>query len=155
MKNFSLLALIALAGVCQAGRPIQLEDYYRIETASTPSISPDGRWVVFTRSTIIEAANQRHTELWIAPSDGSAAAVKLLPGDQSSSSPRWSPDGKLIAFSRSGRGGRGAAGDGEGNTWFLRMDQKEKEPFQIPGAGDSPIFSPDNRWIAFLKKTPP
>jgi Tol biopolymer transport system component len=76
-----MLALLALAGICQAGRPIQLEDYYRIEGASTPAISPDGKWVVFARSTILEKENQRHTDLWIAPSDGSAAAVKLTAGE--------------------------------------------------------------------------
>ena len=58
MKNLPLLALLGLAaGFCQAGRPIQLEDYYRIEGAATPAISPDGRWVVFARSTIVEAEN--------------------------------------------------------------------------------------------------
>src|ERR1700683_3099224 len=108
MKNWrSLLAWLGFAaGLCWAGRPIQLEDYYRIEGATAPAISPDGRWVVFARSTIVEAANQRHTELWIAPSDGSSPATKLLPGDNSSSGPHWSPDGKLLAFSRGG-GGRG------------------------------------------------
>src|SRR5580658_2234884 len=96
----SLVALLGFGcGLCQAGRPIQLEDYYRIEGAATPAISPDGRWVVFARSTIVEAENQRHTELWIAPSDASAPAERLIPG--SSSNPRWSPDGKLLAFSRS------------------------------------------------------
>ena len=90
MKNLRLLALLGFAaGVVQAGRPIQLEDYYRIEGATAPAISPDGRWVVFARSTIVEAANQRHTELWIAPSDGSSPATKLLPGDNSSSGPHW------------------------------------------------------------------
>jgi len=160
MKNLGLLALLSVAaGLCQAGRPIQLEDYYRIESAATPAISPDGRWVVFARSTIVEAENQRHTELWIAPSDGSSAAVKLLAGDASSSSPRWSPDGKLLAFSRSGRGGGSRAGrgggEGEGNEWFLHMDQKDREPFKIAGVSGAPIFSPDNKWIAFTKRTPP
>ncbi len=159
MKNLGLLAFLSIAsGVCQAGRPIQLEDYYRIEGAATPAISPDGKWVVFARSTIVEAENQRHTELWIAPSDGSSAAVKLLSGEDSSSAPRFSPDGKLLAFSRSGRGGGGrgrGGGDGEGNEWFLHMDQKGSEPFRIPGVSGAPIFSPDNRWIAFVKRTPP
>ena len=145
MKNPGLFALIGFAaGLCQAGRPIQLEDYYRIEGAATPAISPDGRWVVFAQSTIVEAENQRHTELWIAPSDGSSAAVKLLAGDGSSSSPRWSPDGKLLAFSKSGRGGGGrggrGGGEGEGNEWFLHMDQKDREPFQITGVSGAPIF---------------
>src|SRR5580658_8920280 len=160
MKNLGLLALLSVAGgLCRAGRPIQLEDYYRIESAATPAISPDGRWVVFARSTIVEAENQRHTELWIAPSDGSSAAVKLLAGDASSSAPRWSPDGKLLAFSRSGRGGGGRGGrggaEGEGNEWFLHMDQKDREPFKIAGVSGAPIFSPDNKWIAFTKRTPP
>lgn len=142
-----MLALLVFAAICQAGRPIRLDDFYRVETASTPVISPDGRWVVFARSTIVEAENRRHTELWLAPSDGSSPAVKLTTGD--ASAPRWSPDGKLLAFSRSGLGGRG----GEGNEWFVHMDTKE--PFQISGVGGTPVFSPDNKWIAFLKKTPP
>lgn len=41
--------------------------------------------------------------------------------------------------------------------WFLRMDvaPNDADAFQIPGVDGMPIFSPDNRWIAFTRKTPP
>ena len=151
MKSLgAVLLLVFVAGQSEAARPISLEDYYRVESAAAPEISPDGRWVVFARSSIIESENQRHSELWISPSDGSAPAARLTSTAFNSSAPRWSPDGKLLAF-RSNRKAPGA----EGEIWFLRMDRPGGEAFQISGVGGMPIFSTDNRWIAFLKKTPP
>src|SRR5580693_3695768 len=71
------ILLLPLGGIYAAGRPVQLADYYRVETAGTPAISPDGRWVVFVRNTTVEAENQHHSELWISPSDGSTPAIRL------------------------------------------------------------------------------
>lgn len=144
------VALLLLLTAPAFPRSLQLDDYYRIETASTPAISPDGRWVAFVRNTIIEAENQKHTEVWMSPSDGSTPAVRLTSPAFNASSPKWSPDGKLLAFQST----RKAPGI-EGDTWFLRMDQPGGEAFQIPGVEGAPIFSPDDRWIAFTKKTPP
>jgi dipeptidyl aminopeptidase/acylaminoacyl peptidase len=143
------LAVSAILLCCAAGaRPLALEDYYRVETAAATAISPDGRWVVFVRNSIVEAENQRHSELWISPADGSSPAARLTSPVFSASAPKWSPDGKLLTF----RSTRKAAG-AEGDTWFLRMDGPGGEAFQIPGASGAPVFSPDNRWIAFLKKS--
>jgi dipeptidyl aminopeptidase/acylaminoacyl peptidase len=151
MKSPSALLLLALsaAATAWAARPLALDDYYRVETAATTAISPDGRWVVFVRNSIIEAENQRHSELWIAPADGSAAAARLTSAAFSASAPRWSPDGKLLSF-RSNR----KAADAEGDIWFLHMDGPGGEAFQISGVGGAPIFSPDNKWIAFTRKAP-
>lgn len=148
MKTLGVVLLLVMAATrSDAARPIRLEDFYRIETAATPAISPDGRWVVFVRSNIIEAENQRHSELWISPSDGSAPATRLTSTAFDASNPRWSRDGKLLAF-RSNRKVLGA----DGEIWFLRMDRPGGEAFQISGVVGMPVFSPDNRWIAFTKK---
>src|SRR6476620_4581545 len=68
------------------------EDYFAFETASDPHISPDGSRVVYVVTTIDEKQNRRHAAIWVAPSDGSAAPVRLTTAPQSSSNPRWSPD---------------------------------------------------------------
>ena len=45
---------------------LEVEDYYRIETADEPAISPDGRLVAFTHRSIDEEGNRRQSELWLA-----------------------------------------------------------------------------------------
>ena len=152
MRRLGALVILSmfLARTNAATRPIALDDYYRIETAAAPAMSPDGRWVAFVRNSTIEAENQRHSEIWLSPADGSSPAVRLTSPAFSSSAPRWSPDGKLLVF----RSTRKAPGS-EGDVWFLRMDGPGGEAFQIAGVGGMPVFSPDNRWIAFTRRTPP
>src|SRR5262245_61720997 len=52
-----------------AKRPLELKDYFRIEIADGPTISPDGSRIAFVRSYIVEAENRRHSEIWLVPSD--------------------------------------------------------------------------------------
>jgi dipeptidyl aminopeptidase/acylaminoacyl peptidase len=147
------VALLAFSGrEALAGRPVSLEDYYRLEDIGDPEISPDGRWVAFVRTVVIEAENRRNSEIWLAPADGSAAPTRLTHPSFSSSKPRRSPDGSLLAF-ESNRKAPGHAN--AGSVWFLRMDAARGEAFEIPGVEGTPVFSPDNRFIAFTKKTPP
>jgi Tol biopolymer transport system component len=103
--NRTLAAVVAIAVAATARadaqtapRPVELADYYRLEAINGTAISPDGRTVAFVRTFIVEAENRRHSEIWTVPADGSAPPRRLTNPAFSSSAPRWSPDGRLLAF---------------------------------------------------------
>jgi len=90
---------------------------------SAPAVSPDGRLVAFTVTTVKEADNRRHQEVWVVPSAGGASTRYTAPGYESSN-PRWSPDGRWLLFNSARPGSRG-------RTWGLRMDQPGGEAMEI------------------------
>ena len=151
MRMTLLTVAVAVLAAHAVARPLAVEDYYRIVAVQAPAMSPDGRWVAFIRSSIVEAENRRQGELWIVPADGSAPARRVSDPTMNASGPRWSPDGALLAFSGRRRGAP-ASDDGGGSIWFLRADRPDDAPVQIRGVEGTPIFSPDNKWIAFTKR---
>jgi dipeptidyl aminopeptidase/acylaminoacyl peptidase len=151
MRNTLLVVAAALLAVDAGARPLAVEDYYRIVAVQAPVMSPDGRWVAFIHSSIVEAENRRQGELWMVPADGSAPARRVSDPAINASGPRWSPDGTLLAFSGRRRGAP-ASDDAGGSIWFLRADRMDDAPVQIRGVEGTPIFSPNNKWIAFTKR---
>src|SRR5437773_9641046 len=89
--------IIASRAVAQT-RGITPEDYYAFEVVSDPHFSPDGASIAFVVTTVDQKQNRRRSAIWIVPADGSHDAAPLTTAPQSSNSPRWSPDGKTIAF---------------------------------------------------------
>ena len=111
-------------------------------------MSPAGDLVAFTVMTVIEDKNQRHREIWLqrlANGSPDADPFRLTSPTEDASSPRWSPDGSLLAFS-SGRG------EDSNNVWFLRMQAGGGEAFHIEGVTGSPTWSPDGQRIAFTRR---
>ncbi len=98
-----------------SGRAFTPADWYRVTNLSSPAMSPDGRWVAFTVTTVKEEENKRHSEVWMVAAAGGEPVRLTSPGTESSN-PRWSPDGAYLVFTSRREGG-------EGSTWFLRMDQ--------------------------------
>src|SRR5439155_15196 len=58
-------------------RPFQATDYYRMTFVGDPVLSPDGRRAAFTVTTVVEDKDRRHTEIWMAPTDGSAPPYRF------------------------------------------------------------------------------
>lgn len=103
------LALTLSPLALDAQRAMQPNDWHRLTTVSQPAMSPDGRVVAFTVTTVNERENKRHQEVWVVPSAGGDPVRYTAPGYESSS-PRFSPDGKYLLFSSQRPGGRAAPG---------------------------------------------
>jgi dipeptidyl aminopeptidase/acylaminoacyl peptidase len=81
--------------VPRAPRP---DDLYRLRVATEPRLSPDGALAVITVQTVAPAYDGYRTALWLVPTDGSAAPRQLTLGARQDRYPRFSPDGRTLAF---------------------------------------------------------
>ncbi len=119
-------------GAQAAPRPMQLRDWYRVTQVSQPAVSPDGKRVAMTVTTVRESENKRHQEIWVVPTAGGEAVRWTSPSTESSN-PRWTPDGKHLVFTSQRPGG-------QGNTWVLRVDAggEATQTKTIPTQGTMP-----------------
>jgi dipeptidyl aminopeptidase/acylaminoacyl peptidase len=80
-----------------APRPLAVEDYFNIRDVGDPRISPDGEWVAYTVTSHDLEEDETRSQVWMVPTAG-GDAVPMTAENESSSRPRWSPDGKYLAF---------------------------------------------------------
>ncbi len=138
----SLCLLLAATAFGQTKpRLLDKETFMDMESVGNPSISPDGKQIVFSRTWVDKVKDQSRSNLWIVESDGSRVR-ELTTGDRDDSAPVWSPDGKRIAF----------LSDRDGTAQLFVMYVDTKEVAQLTHLEQAPSnikWSPDGKQIAF------
>jgi len=127
---------------------MQPVDIGRLIAVGDPRLSPDAATVAFTVTTIDLDANEYRSALWIAAVDGSDGGPRAFTsGEHKDSTPRWSPDGRTIAFMRREQDSTETkvcvipAGGGEARTLLTWKDEVSDL-----------AWSPDGARLAFLAR---
>src|SRR5688500_5698044 len=136
--------LLALPALAHAARGFEVRDLATLDRHSSPTLSPDGRKLVFAKRVVEIDANKASTSLWIEDlfARDAAPPVRLTPEGWNVNSPAFSGDGTTVYF-LSGK---------SGSMQLYSIPASGGEPKQLTDfAADigSYKLSPDGKHVAF------
>ena len=147
--RFALLAILLTLSAAllaqTAKHPLKIDDLARFHDVRDPQISPDGLWVAYVVSTVDVKEDKSNAHLWMASIDGKTDRQITFSQD-SENSPRWSLDGKYLAFTSS------RPGPAKGNQVWL-LDRNGGEAYQLTdtkGRLQGFEWSPDSKRLALV-----
>ncbi len=146
-----LLVTASLAASEPARRAITHQDLWLLKRVGAPVVSPDGRWAAFLVTEPAYDARDQTADLWIVPTDGSAAARKLTQTKATETSPRWSPDGTRLAFSSK------RDGDEAPQIYVLNVagGGEAERITRLSTGARNPEWSPDGARLLFVSEVYP
>ncbi len=141
----SLWAAASYALMAQTPRPMTLVDMINLPQVNDPQISADGKQIVFVESEPNWKADRRIGHIWKINADGSGL-MQMTSGVDGENTPRWSPDGKTIAFITK----RGTEPEAVAQIYVISTAGGEARPLTTHATAVSNIeWSPDGGTIYF------
>src|SRR5574341_1278174 len=130
-----------------AKRPITVDDLFKIKLLGDPQVSPDGKTIAFVRTETDFEKDKYHSHIWLVPSEGKKPPTQFTFGAGRDRAPRWSPDGKWIAF-LSNR-------DDEKKEHLYLISLRGGEALRLTQDAPKPspaVWSPDGTRLAYTAK---
>ncbi|MGH9345939.1 MAG: S9 family peptidase [Vicinamibacterales bacterium] len=149
-----VLLAAAVAGA-QVRRPMTLVDLLEVPSLTNPQLSPDGRQLVYVLAEADWIVNRRVSHIWRVPVDGGAPVQMTSAGGENE--PRWSPDGRAIAFvARRGDSPQihVMRSDGGDARPLTNRATASPHPSAFYPRLSAPAWSPDGAFIYFLAFDP-
>ncbi len=82
----------------EAPRRLTVPDLHQFREVGDPQLSPDGEWVAYTVGTTQLKDDERSSDVWMTSWDGRTTLRLTTTVKESEHTPRWSPDGRYLAF---------------------------------------------------------
>lgn len=142
----SLLLFFSYSAAAQSSEaektPLQYDDVFLLEYASSPAPRPSSEEIVFERNWMDRQTDRRRSRLWTVNADGSQLQP-LTPAEQNAQQPTWSPMGDRLAYVADGQIFMHWASSG-----------RSGQISHLQHAPSSLSWSPDGQWLAFVMFTP-
>jgi len=137
-----------------AKRAITEKDLFNFVWIADPQVSPDGSRAVFTRVVTDEKRTGYETSIWMVATSGNEDPVRMTNGKHDAH-PRWSPDGRRIAFVRGGEKDDSGKPRPAQIAILSLAGGEARIITDLPKGAAGPVWSPDSKRIAFLSSTTP